>query len=415
MDAARVRGLVMAAMAASLLLAACGSSETGTDGPAADGTTAASAPASPSGDATADTASDQPSYDVPTVDEPPKDPGRLVGDDMLVVGRETLADDLVAELEQITVKGKKAVDATERMSIGQISAEGEVYDVAAVDLAGYRRFTQRETVQFTDQWQRLAGGEFAAAADLEGQLPLDEKGYLAAGSGEDVHQIHAGAWAPQAAGVDIVVNEGWGEELGLVPDNAVLISTGALAPQAVRQKVKKVVGKGYSIQDLDIVKEAGLDPDAAQIANVVGTFGDAVGTFRYRPIGGGRIAPDPAWVSANIVTEQVPILGKLTCNKSMMPQLKAALREVIESDLADEINYHVGCYYPRFIAGSTKLSNHSFGLAIDINSRENQRGTVGQMHRGVVAIFKRWGFAWGGDWSYTDPMHFELSQIKQPG
>jgi hypothetical protein len=29
----------------------------------------------------------------------------------------------------------------------------------------------------------------------------------------------------------------------------------------------------------------------------------------------------------------------------------------------------------------------------------------------VVEIFKRWGFAWGGDWQYTDPMHFELTTI----
>ena len=44
----------------------------------------------------------------------------------------------------------------------------------------------------------------------------------------------------------------------------------------------------------------------------------------------------------------------------------------------------------------------------------NQRGTVGEMDRGVVAIFKKWGFAWGGDWSYTDPMHFEMDRLVQP-
>ena len=40
---------------------------------------------------------------------------------------------------------------------------------------------------------------------------------------------------------------------------------------------------------------------------------------------------------------------------------------------------------------------------------------VGEIDRDVVAIFKRWGFAWGGDWSYTDPMHFELREIVRPG
>ena len=41
----------------------------------------------------------------------------------------------------------------------------------------------------------------------------------------------------------------------------------------------------------------------------------------------------------------------------------------------------------------------------------NQRGTSGQMDRTVVSIFEKWGFQWGGDWNYTDPMHFELHRI----
>ena len=32
----------------------------------------------------------------------------------------------------------------------------------------------------------------------------------------------------------------------------------------------------------------------------------------------------------------------------------------------------------------------------------------------MVAIFQKWGFAWGGDWGYTDPMHFEMAQIVDP-
>ena len=36
------------------------------------------------------------------------------------------------------------------------------------------------------------------------------------------------------------------------------------------------------------------------------------------------------------------------------------------------------------------------------------------MDRSVVAIFKKWGFAWGGDWGYTDPMHFEMNAELVP-
>jgi len=142
-----------------------------------------------------------------------------------------------------------------------------------------------------------------------------------------------------------------------------------------------------------------------------------VGTYRYRVLGGGRIAPESSWVAANIRTEVVPILGSVTCHRDLFPQLRAALLEVEARGLASEINpdEYAGCYYPRFIADTTSLSNHSFGLALDLNVPGNGRGTVGDIDRDVVAVFKKWGFAWGGDWRWTDPMHFELSEVKRVG
>ena len=71
-----------------------------------------------------------------------------------------------------------------------------------------------------------------------------------------------------------------------------------------------------------------------------------------------------------------------------------------------------GATCPRFIAGTTTLSNHAFGLAFDLNVPENERGTVGQINRQVVQIFQSWGFTWGGTWGYTDPMHFEMNALK---
>jgi hypothetical protein len=113
----------------------------------------------------------------------------------------------------------------------------------------------------------------------------------------------------------------------------------------------------------------------------------------------------------------VPIIGRVTCNKEMLPQLVAALSEIQQRGLAGYIHpsEYGGCFVARFIAGTHTLSNHAFGLAIDLNVPENQRGTPGQMNRQVVAVFQRWGFTWGGTWHYTDPMHFELSRIVRPG
>src|SRR3546814_3158512 len=85
----------------------------------------------------------------------------------------------------------------------------------------------------------------------------------------------------------------------------------------------------------------------------------AVGSFSYTVLEGGRIAPDSAWVSANIRTEEVPILGRVTCHKVMIPQLRAALTEVVTRGLADKINpgEYAGCYYPRLDRKSTRLNS----------------------------------------------------------
>jgi hypothetical protein len=216
--------------------------------------------------------------------------------------------------------------------------------------------------------------------------------------------------------VDLVVNEKWGQTLHLTPGNALVVSTVSTSPQSLRKPLERIAGAEISVQLLDIATQLGLDPAAVQKAVPVGTFADAVGVFSYT-VSGGRVIPDPGWVREHIRTEVVPILGSVTCNKAIFPQLKAALADIVSRGLADEIHpgEYAGCYYPRFIAGSTQLSNHAFGLALDLNVPGNLRGTVGEMDRGVVAAFKEWGFSWGGDWNYTDPMHFELNTIVNPG
>jgi hypothetical protein len=206
------------------------------------------------------------------------------------------------------------------------------------------------------------------------------------------------------------------QTLGMTADNALLVRTGSRAPSEVAKKLEKVFGDSASVTLVDKATRIGLQPGAAQIAVVTGTVADAVGVYRYTVLGGGHIAPDPAWVRAHITTEVVPILGAVTCNRVIFPQLKAALQDIHEQGLDDKIHpeQYAGCYYPRFIAGTSTLSNHAFGLALDINAVENQRGTVGLIDRGVVAVFEKWGFTWGGDWAYTDPMHFELNSIRTP-
>lgn len=83
----------------------------------------------------------------------------------------------------------------------------------------------------------------------------------------------------------------------------------------------------------------------------------------------------------------------------------------------DEAGYDVrmlGGFNNRAIRGSTtKPSNHSWGLAIDINWDRNPMvsgAIVTDLPPQVVAIWKTLGFGWGGDYrSRKDAMHFEFA------
>lgn len=68
-----------------------------------------------------------------------------------------------------------------------------------------------------------------------------------------------------------------------------------------------------------------------------------------------------------------------------------------------------GSFNYRLIRGSSNLSNHSFGIAIDIMPTGNELGkTSGAMPKFAIEAFKAQGFKWGGDYKgRKDWMHFE--------
>jgi hypothetical protein len=360
----------------------------------------------------------------PTADHAVERPGPfrapLHTADMLIFRRHPLSERMVKRIRHI-----QGVTEVERFSLAQVSIEDHAINVAAVDPATYRNFNTdavrgpgRPAVtvaQFQPEWNRIAGGEMALRPAFSKQVAKD--GYVHLGGRADAPRIHVGAYSPQIPQIDAVVNDSWVRTLGMRKGNALLLSTGVRTPLSIRKPIQRIVGHAASVQRLDVAARLGLDPQAVQTAFLVGSAADAVGSYSYSVLGGGRIAPQQAWVESHISTQTMPIVGAMTCNTLMFPQLRAALDEIVAQGLASAIhaNQYGGCYVPRFIAGTTTLSNHAFGLAFDLNVPENQRGTVGQIDRQVVAIFQKWGFTWGGTWQYTDPMHFELNRIVHAG
>jgi len=65
-------------------------------------------------------------------------------------------------------------------------------------------------------------------------------------------------------------------------------------------------------------------------------------------------------------------------------------------------------YANRPIRGRNVASNHSWGLAIDIDAQEYPMGTHRNPPAWIIDLFEQHGFEWGGRWSRPDPMHFEF-------
>jgi hypothetical protein len=143
-----------------------------------------------------------------------------------------------------------------------------------------------------------------------------------------------------------------------------------------------------------------------------------LGQFWYIPHPHGTVTIDPAWQQANLVRVAftgVPVVA--TCHRLVIPAIQGAFDEIAAAGLAAAIdtvntNRYGGCFAPREVraAGGTtggNLSRHTWAMAIAMNTATNPMGGVPTMDCRVVWIFRKWGFAWGGNFSTPDGMHFE--------
>lgn len=107
--------------------------------------------------------------------------------------------------------------------------------------------------------------------------------------------------------------------------------------------------------------------------------------------------------------------------------LAASLRAVFE-DIAAQVGRDwtrlppgavkfSGSYNYRSVRGSSRVSCHGFGAAIDMDAAGNgmnTRGDRGSMSHMVIDAFKRQGWYWGGDFQHRqDPMHFQAANEGQ--
>jgi hypothetical protein len=296
---------------------------------------------------------------------------------------------------------------TAAFTIGTVRIGKTTLRVASVDPVTFRRYAPAGTAESTALWETVASGQVVASHAIAKQLHLTLGHDLLLAAYRDARVRLGGLATTGLPGTDLVVDLKLGKLLGITSTKGVVLHAGDVDPTLLASRARRAAGEGA---DVDLLSPPAANP----VAFLTGSkAAKAFGAFSYRYYPDGTIVPDNEWVRQNIVSARVPILGTVTCHRLMIPQLRAALQDVVDAGLAATIHTYNGCYVPRFMEHDPKhpVSLHTWGIAIDLDSATNGRGTQGTMDPRVVQIFKRWGFRWGGDWSWTDPMHFELGAL----
>lgn len=113
------------------------------------------------------------------------------------------------------------------------------------------------------------------------------------------------------------------------------------------------------------------------------------------------------WFSNWKVLDTGHLVNHLYCNIDMHAPLSNALKQIKDKGLATALHTYDGCFNIRAVRGSNLVSAHAYGLAIDINAKEEPLGSLKRLPEGVVAAFRSQGFAYGGDFhGRKDGMHF---------
>lgn len=88
--------------------------------------------------------------------------------------------------------------------------------------------------------------------------------------------------------------------------------------------------------------------------------------------------------------------------------------DALPENLKKYVTTTAGTFNWRPIAGTNRMSMHSYGVSIDINTKYSDYWQwnkslkyVNRIPMEIVEIFEKHGFIWGGKWYHYDTMHFE--------
>ena len=270
-----------------------------------------------------------------------------------------------------------------------------------------------QSARADEVWKRVAGGEIAVDPSLPRRLE-DPQGLPPAGH---VRRRPAGAHRrlrpAGQADLRAVINDKRGEQLGMpARQRAAGLHRHAHAVGGDRRS-KKAVGSGVTMQILALEFD---NPSADR--GPVRQLGHERGRHLHLHPAPRRHASPPT--RAGSAATSAPSRCRSSARDLQQGHAAAAAgradrgRRTAGWPARSTPGSTAAATCPRFIA-SDPAQGALAALLGDGGRPQRARATCaapsGEMDRRVVAIFKKWGFAWGGDWNYTDPMHFEMAKV----
>jgi hypothetical protein len=327
-------------------------------------------------------------------------------------------ENVLGDIER-TVSETQGVISIARVGLGHVNTQSDSgsadVSLAWADPIEFRPLSPSATANAEFVWRGLMRGEVF--------LAHEESRILAAASGARLFmEAPGGVRALRVGGVvsngtpnlaGALISSSQATVLRLTPPNLLLIGKD---PETSLNDLQRRLKKALPSIRFDTTA-AGAGRSFLSGADSTRLFG----TFTFTRNEDGSIVPDAGWVSRNIVSRNVPILGAVRCHRLLIPQLTRALKDVEQQGLGaiiDVADYHLagGCYVPRLIRGedpNRAVSMHAWGLALDINVARNPPGAAPNQDSRLVSAFERWGFRWGGRWSPPDAHHFELASLMK--
>ena len=354
----------------------------------------------------------------------------------------------IAEL--VTVYDSGALDASTRdralAAAREAGAQATVRDAASLSMQRIRRGTS--TVQAPPSGLSYPMGTTVIDRDAVGALMGSEvSGAL------DANRIVMSSGTASLRGArsgDVVtLRSVWGADvdftIGAVVDDAITGGTELLmAPEAAARlslsRPSSVVVWGFDSREaIDAaLSRQGLvstririrrswDPADPDDTIGMGRTKQLLGEFAFRVNSNGSVTQEYAWQVANLPSGRrllnPSIAIRARCHLVIEPAIRAALAEAAAVGVGGvfdvgDANIAGGCHNPRFNTLSQSrtvgfLSRHSWGMAIDTNTRGSCQGCAPPDFATdpggctAVRIFRKHGFAWGGNFLTPDGMHFE--------